>query len=98
MYFVIILIEPKQNVVVPAYWVQSRGRHWEKFINRGLNKTQEHRIFYSENPLALDDFGRPKNDYEPNFALDADSFPNKGCYTGKIVKFFSKFFDIEVFH
>lgn len=91
MYFVVFLLGPKENVVVPDIWIQGCGQQWEKFINRGLNQTQKYRIFYSEDPLAMDD-GRPNNEYAPNFALDADDFPSKGCYTGKIIKFFRKFF------
>lgn len=70
----------------------------QKFINKGLNSNQVHRVFYTENPFAYMNGqasnqadGEPISNYENlNFSLNADNFPDEGCYKGKLLKFFGK--------
>lgn len=90
MYYVAYLQRFEQNIVVPVNWIMNYQTQWEKFVNRGLNQTQKHRIFYTEDPSAYDENGA-RLDFQPNFTLDANEFPDGGCYEGKLVKFFSKF-------
>lgn len=99
MFFVAFLLNPEVNVVVPVEWVYKIGEQWRKFINRGLNTNQVHRVFYTENPSAyMNDQASNQVDGEPianyenlDFGLDADTFPDEGCYKGNLIKYFGKY-------
>lgn len=89
MFFVAFLTNPEVNVIIPIEWVYEHEKQWQKFINSGLNSNQTHRIFYTENPEAYDGNGVPINNMA-HFDHDAVFFPDEGCYTGNIIKFFCK--------
>lgn len=98
MFFVVFLTNIEVNVVVPIEWVYNLNDQWQKFINSGLNSNQLHRVFYTENSCAYMNNqasnqadGEPIPNYENlDFTLNADSFPDEGCYCGKLIKFFGK--------
>lgn len=98
----VFLTNPEVNVVVPIEWVYKLGDQWQKFINSGLNSNQIHRVFYTENSCAYMNNqasnqadGEPIANYENlDFSLDADIFPDEGCYNGKLIKFFGKLIHI----
>lgn len=96
MYYVAFLHRFRKNIVVPVNWIMNYTAQWKKFVNRGLNQTQRHRIFYTEDPCAFDENGALLLNFQPNFDLDAVEFPNEGCYDGKLVKFFSKLCQIHL--
>lgn len=77
-------------MVIPTKWVYQNERQWEKFVNIGLNTNQTHRVFYTENQLAYDQSGVPLSDFEVNFDLNATTFPEEGCYDGKLIKFYGE--------
>lgn len=91
MFFVAFLINPEVNVVIAPHWVYQHEVQVQKFINKGLNANQIHRIFYTENSRAFEQNGEPSVNYEPDFTFDAVCFPDEGCYDGKLIKFFRKF-------
>lgn len=72
-------------------WVQEIDANWKKFVNYGLNSNQKYTFFYSERHGAHIDGGKPNCDYVPNFTNEIRSFPEEGCYYGKILKFFGMY-------
>lgn len=84
MYFVIYLLEPKRNVIVPIKWVKDGGQYLEKFVNNVINCNQTFLCFYTKTNQAL----RPNLDIVPNFGSRLNRcWPETGCYYGKLVKF-----------
>lgn len=91
MFYVAYLLQPKVNIVVPVSWIYQNDKQWQKFVNAGLNTNQTHRIFYTKNPAAWNDNDEPVESYVADFMMDAQEFPDDGCYEGKLVKFFREF-------
>lgn len=93
MFFVVYLLNKKQHVVIPTSWVQNIDEHWEKFVNRSLNRNQTFRVFYNQN--ALDDQGKPDVDFKPDFNLGTNvEFPASGCYLAKLIIYKGEYFVI----
>lgn len=87
MYFVVQFLNPKMNLIVPKEWVKDIDEHWEKFVNRSINRNQVFLCFYSENPEAMDDHMCPNRNFPPNFAAGMGDFPNDGCYQAHLLWF-----------
>lgn len=92
MYFIVFLIAPKKNVVIPYTWIFGVNQHIEKFMNNGVNSNQEFLAFYTNNNAAFDDNGIPRDDYQANFqASFSEVLPTKpstdGLYRCYIRKF-----------
>lgn len=85
MYFVVQLLNPKISLIVPKTWVKGIDGHWEKFVNRSINRNQVFLCFYSEKPEALDDTLRPNGNFVPNFDEMGENFPDAGCYHAKLL-------------
>lgn len=83
MYFGAHLTAQKKNVLIPDYWIANFN--WEKSINEGLNRNENHLIFFSSDLAKDPDFSMPasKSSFDPT--VDK-------CYFGKLVRAFSKFF------
>lgn len=92
MFFVVFLIEPAKNVVVPTGWILNGKQHMEKFINYGINSNQDFLAFYTNDAAAFDINGVPRSDYQPNyqpntFAGFGSVYPTEGWYLCRIIKF-----------
>lgn len=91
MFFICFLKTPKRHVVVPITWIENIDMHWEKFINESINRNQKFKVFYSQEPNAVDDFNRPDPSFEPNYQLQMDpEFPETACYTANLVGYRGK--------
>lgn len=91
MFFVVYFLEPQVNVVVPIEWVYNFDEQLVKFVRVSLNSNQTHRVFYTEKPEAYTNQDHPLSDYvNMSFELDADLFPDEGCYKGKLIKMFGE--------
>lgn len=81
LYLAVYLNEPRKNVLIPDYWCDTFNL--AKSINCGLNKNENHLIFFS-----------PDLDKNPEFTLPVrETFDSDGdgCYFGKILQAFSKY-------
>lgn len=89
MYYVVYLLQPEQNVVIPINWVQDIDKQWEKFVNYGLNSTQKYMCYWSNEKEAVDENGMPNSAFKANFhtGQSVNQFPEPGCYIGRILKF-----------
>lgn len=88
MYFVVQLVNPKTNFIAPKQWIEGIDEHWEKFVNHSLNRNQQFKCYYSDNPEAMDNENRPNGNFAPNFAADSSAgFPNEGCYRVKLLAY-----------
>lgn len=96
MYFIVYLIRQNQNVIIPVTWVRENEKNLENFVNDGLNRNHNYYCFWSQNDGAMKENGEPNAEYLPRFHIAlGNEFPNEGCYLGKIVRFCSKFKNIE---
>lgn len=93
MYFGVFLVDLSYHVVIPKTWVQGIDNHWEKFVNKSLNRNQIFRCFYGGGLNiginAWDVEGRPNINYTPNFELSTE------CHPGKLV-FFKQNYDVAI--
>lgn len=89
MFYIVFLVEPKINVVIPKSWILDVEDNWEKFVNKGLNSTQKFLCFWSEAEHAQID-GKPNPNFKPQFNNVNHVFPAEGCYFGKLVHFKSE--------
>lgn len=86
MYFVVQFLDPKMCSIVPKTWIKDIDAHWEKFVNRSINRNQKFLCFYSEKPEALDDDMRPNGKFAPNFNAGlSENFPDEGCYYANLI-------------
>lgn len=86
MYFVVQFINSKMNLIIPKSWIKDIDCHWEKFVNRSINRNQKFLGFYSEKPEALDGDKRPNGNFVPDFESGlAATFPGEGCYHAKLL-------------
>lgn len=80
LYFVAFLNNQNKNVIIPYFWCDDID--WAKTINNGLNRNENHLIFYS-----------PDIEKDPDFTLTTRSTfdsNSDGCYFGKLKRSFSK--------
>lgn len=97
MYFIVYLIRQKQNVIFPITWVRENEKNLENFVNDGLNSNHTYYCFWSHNDGAIKENVEPNAAYSPRFNIGLENtFPNEGCYLGKIIHFCSKFKNIEI--
>lgn len=95
MYFVVHLLKSGKHIVVPKTWIQSIDEHWEKFVNKSINRNQKFLCFYSERGEAMNEEGKPNSEFVPNFSLCIDpDFPNDGCYMAKLILYKGKSFKL----
>lgn len=82
MYFVVQFTNPKICSIIPKAWVQDIDEHWEKFVNRSINRNQKFLCFYSEK------LERPDGKFVPNFNAElSENFPDEGCYFANLLWF-----------
>lgn len=87
MYYIVYLLKPKKNVVIPMPWVSEGKKHLEKFVNNAINCNQIYLCYYSQEDHALLD-EQPNPDFVPDFRSSMNiDFPNTGCYYEKLVQF-----------
>lgn len=90
MYFIVYLLEPKQHVVIPSYWIyDEEGDLWDKFVNTGLNSSQKYLCYWASADNSNEGLGAPNDFVEANFdASRSARFPvNEGTYLCRIIKF-----------
>lgn len=91
MWYVVHLIKPQKNVVIPQKWVRQIEDHLESFLNYRINTSQVFLVYFSTEEDAFIE-GHPNEDFEPKFNMEVDGrFPDEGCYTGRILKVKSKY-------
>lgn len=81
LYLIASLNGLKKNVLIPDFWCDSFDL--AKQINEGLNRNENHLIFFSSDLTKEPDFSLPV--LKEKFDSDADH-----CYFGKTIKAFSK--------
>lgn len=93
MYFVVYLLGLNKNVILPAAWIKDVSNHFEKFINRSLNRSQAMLCYLTTNASAFSDKNCPRIDWEPDFSsmvvMEDDDAYNEfnGCFVGLIQHF-----------
>lgn len=90
MFFVAYLVEPKRYVVIPTFWVYDpRNEIWNKFVNTGLNSSQNYLCYWASDEGSEEYLGAPNFNLEPDFtATLASIFPRRSAtYKCRIVKF-----------
>lgn len=80
LYLAVYLDDAKKNVFVPDYWCGTFDL--ASTINNGLNKHQNHLIFFSRDLNKISDFS-----LHVRTKLDSNI---DGCYFGKVTRAFSK--------
>lgn len=82
LYLGVCLTAQRKNVLVPDYWCATFDL--AKSINEGLNRNENHFIFFSADLKTKPDFSMEawKGAFEP----EVDR-----CYFGKVVRAFSKY-------
>lgn len=82
LYFGVNLTGMKKNVVIPYEWCDSFD--WASQLNGGLNRNENHLIFFSSDSTKWPDFSLhvQKGKFDPD---------NDHCYFGKIIKAFSEY-------
>lgn len=103
MYFTVFLIEPRLHVLVPHHWIYDpEDDIYTKFLNSGLNSSQQYKCYWKSTSTSLDQFvlDLPNPNFVPiydeaNFdAPRATVFPcDEGTYACKLVKSESKYID-----
>ncbi|XP_031630860.1 uncharacterized protein LOC116345565 [Contarinia nasturtii] len=92
MFYVVYLINPRLNVIVPQKWILNHEKQLEKDMFFGVNSNQVVLCYYSSD--AYNHQGEPDTEILPNFNLPIDcEFPNEGCYKAKIKVFKMNFDD-----
>lgn len=93
MYFVVFLIHDGINIIVPKTWIKDCDDHLEKFLNFGMNSSQNFLCYWTECPEAFTSDGQAKLDYPPdNNKGMANRYPETGWYVCKIKKCRSKLY------
>lgn len=96
MYFIVFLVKPRENVVVPHTWIKDMDLYIEGFMNHSVNSNRKFKVFWSVKPEASDAKGIPLASYK-RFTLNervypnVHRFPNEGVYDGQIRRFRSEF-------
>lgn len=81
-YYVVFLRELGKYVVLPTTWIKDIDKHYVKFINNSLNRSQQFLCFYTTSEEAYID-GRP----DENFVAD---FNSEHCFRGKLKRYVGK--------
>lgn len=81
LYLVVNLTGLKKNVCVPDFWCDSFDL--AKQINEGLNRNENHLVFFSSDLSKEPDFSLPVSKEKFDDTTD-------NCYFGKIIRTFSK--------
>lgn len=90
MYFIVYLIEARKYAVIPCYWIlDAADELWDKFVNPGLNSSQQYLCYWKSENHSTEYFGAPNGFFEPNFNTPLSSeFPvNEGTFYCRIVHF-----------
>lgn len=93
MYFVVFLCEPQRYAVIPCHWVRDDNDEiWDRFINRGLNSSQNYLCYWSSENNSEQYLGAPSGFMRPNFTAPINiQFPcDEATYICRIVKFRGK--------
>lgn len=97
MYFIVYILDIKQNRTVPHAWIRHVGGYLESFINNGINRNHCFYTFWTDRPEAFDGNGIPRCDYRINVRANVRTdFPHEGFYRCHIKKFYCKFY-LEIF-
>lgn len=83
-YYVVYLHEKQKFVVVPAAWIKDIERHYEKFINNSLNRSQIFLCFHPDESSEAFIDGRPDVKYIPDFQPS-------NCSLGKLKRYYGEF-------
>lgn len=87
MYFVVYLIQPKVNVIVPHSWIKGYGAIVENFLNNGITSNHRFSAFWTCDGAAFNINGLPRPDYMPHENTSSFSqFPREGWYDGNIIR------------
>lgn len=89
-YFLVLLDESQQFVVVPESWIRDLEKIvFEKFVAEGLNSDQLHVCYYSAEEHARHVQGTPNPLFVPNFnAPRVTNFPCvNGTYLCRLLKY-----------
>lgn len=94
MYFVVFLEKLKTNVILPASWIKDIEDHFEKFMNRSINRSQALLCYYTTNLEAFEANKCPRKDWPASFGnmVDdpIDDHPFDGCFLGFLQQFKGK--------
>lgn len=91
MYFVVFILQPRLNIVVPYTWISGVELHLQTFINNGINSNRNFYVFWTNKPEAFDQHGNPRVGYAPNRLADiSNNFPSEGWYQCRIRRFHGK--------
>lgn len=88
MFYIVYLVKPRKNVIIPASWLDANYEQVDKFMFHGVNTNQRFRCFFNDE--LRDGDGVPTASYHPEFdkfKTDESIFPADGCYVAKLVKF-----------
>lgn len=97
MYFIVLIKNCRQRRIVPKPWIMKIDEHFEKFLNRGLNRNQTFIVFWTTNIDAFDKNGVPKLSYMPNFKVSRSvQFPNEGIYECNVLQCKSKLIILRI--
>lgn len=88
MYFVVFILQTRQNQIVPYSWIKDLNEFIERFINNGVNSNIDFEVFWTHRSDAFDQNGLPRSDYPTNPTASKQSqFPFEGWYPCRIRKF-----------
>lgn len=93
MYFVVYILDIKQNRTVPHSWIRHMSGHLESFMNYGVNRNRLFYTFWTIRPEAFDVNGVPRANYPINVQANVrNDFPREGFYRCHIKKFYCESF------
>lgn len=88
MYFVVYIVDIKQNRTVPHTWIRDVNNFIEMFINSGIKHNRTFYTFWTHRPEAFDVHGIPRKNYRVNLKATGNNvFPHEGWYRCFIKKF-----------
>lgn len=94
MYFIVYLEKLNKNVILPSNWIKNIDLHFEKFINRSINRSQAQLCYYTTNAEAFEADNCPRKEWPASFVNMAhdpiDSQPFDGCFFGFLQYFKGK--------
>lgn len=95
MYFIVYLEKLNKNVVLPTTWIKDIELHFEKFINRSINRSQLQLCYYTTNTEAFEANSRPRKEWPASFVEmvqdPIDGQPFDGCFYGFLQHFKGNF-------
>lgn len=98
MYFIVYLEKLNKNVILPATWIKNIEQHFEKFMNRSINRSQAQLCYYTTNAEAFETNNtannRPRKEWLPSFVEmvreTIEGQPFDGCFLGFLQHFKGK--------